>query len=349
MRFRPAALAACFCLLAPAAHAKDSLPPLHVSGFIESGYALATADVEGRIVGNFYDARHNEFMLHAAMLKVERAAPAKRPGTGFLIEAMAGRHATAVRAAGLNLGEHADLIQAFGVMGFPAVRLQISVGKMATMLGNEVIESVSNPNLSFGSQFVFAENATDTGVDASWAGERGWSARARISNGWDVVADNNTKKTAYGRLGWSDATRGVALLAYTGSELPDSVRGQRTGAEILANAQLGSLTTTLQLDAGRDGALDASWRAAGIWLQFPLDPGLSLALRGDVLDDTDGFRTSGALGFPPIAGQTLLGFAHADHSYALIRPELRYDHSSRKVFDGHWEQWTVAIGAALLF
>jgi len=339
-------------LLAAVAGAEEAPTP-QANGFIETAYAFATRHPDGAIAGNFYLRDHDTFMLNAAMLRLSQAPPADRNGTGFTLVALAGREAGLVRAAGLDLGEHADITQAFGTVAFSHAGVQVSAGKMATMLGNEVIESVSNPNLSLGSQFVYVENFTDTGVDLAWAGAHGWSARARLVNGWDVVTDNNGRKTVFGKLGWSDATRSIAVLGYTGRELPDSVGGQRNGAELLASASLGKIAATLQVDAGREEALDASWSAAGLWLRTPLCPRLDLALRGDVLDDAIGARTSGALGFPTLARQTLVGATatlviHAVPG-ALIRPELRWDHSDLPVFNGHTEQWTAALGMALTF
>jgi hypothetical protein len=340
-------------LLSTGAHAQESTSPLRVTGFVESAYAYSSRDLDRRIVGNLYLPRHDELALNAANIKVERLAPSDVTGTGFTIEAMAGTHASAVRAAGLDLGPYADVVQAYGVLGFPDTRLQVSVGKMATMLGYEVIQSTVNPNLSVGNQYVFVENFTDLGVDVSWTGTSGWSARARVVNGWDVVADNNEDKSVFGKIAWSRDANGVAVFGYTGSELPDSVGGHRSGVELIANTKLANVTTILQLDAGREEALDADWRAAGLWLVVPLREGLDLALRGDVLDDSQGARTSGALGFPTHTGQTLYSgtatLAVRSIAGALIRPELRYDRSDLPVFDGAEDQWTFALGAALTF
>jgi Putative beta-barrel porin-2, OmpL-like. bbp2 len=328
-------------------------PPLRVSGFVEGAYAASNHAVDGRIPGNLYLSRHDSFALDGAMLKVERTVPAGSPGSGFVVEAMAGDHAGFVRAAGLDLGEHADIIQAYGSLSFPAAGVVVSAGKMATMLGSEVIETVANPNLSVGWQYVFVENFTDTGVDVAWAGGSGWSARARLTNGWDVVADNNRSKTVFGRLGWTGPAAGVALFGFTGTELPDSIGGQRSGAELLASATIGPAVVTLQLDAGREEALDDDWRAAGLWVRVPLRAGAELALRGDLLDDEGGARTSGALGMPAHDGQQLasltatLGLRLVPG--ALVRPELRWDRSDREAFAGHREQWTAALGAAFTF
>lgn len=344
-------LVALVVVVAPRAAAGEA--PLRVSGFVEAAYAGSTRPAGGRITGNLYLSRHDTFALNAALLKVERSAPSDRAGTGFVVEAMAGDHATHIRAAGLDLGPTADVVQAYGTLSLPGSGVVVSAGKMATMLGNEVIESASNPNLSVGSQYVLLENFTDTGVDVAWAGAQGWSARARLVNGWDVVVDNNRRRTVFGRVGWSGGGRNVALFAYSGVEQPDSIGGRRSGAELLASATLGAASVTLQLDAGREETPDADWRAAGLWVRVPVRTAMDLTLRGDALDDADGARTSGAMGLPVNDGQTLLSLTATlgirTVPGALVRPELRYDRSDLPVFDGHREQWTYALGAAFSF
>jgi hypothetical protein len=328
-------------------------PALHVSGFVEGAYAGATREADGRIVGNLYLSRYDAFALDAAMLRVERDAPSDRTGSGFVVEAMAGDHAAAVRAAGLDLGDHADLVQAYGTLSFPAAGLAASMGKMATMLGNEVIETVANPNLSVGYQYVLVEDFTDTGLDLAWAGSHGWSARARLVNGWDVVTDNNRAKTVFGRVGWAAGARSVAVFGYTGAELPGRVGGRRTGGELLAGDTIGAVSLTLQLDVGREEALGADWRAAGLWIRVPVRSAVDLAVRGDVLDDARGARTSGAMGLPVNDGQTLVSLAATLNLRAvpgaLIRPELRYDRSDLPAFDGRKGQCSYALAAAFTF
>lgn len=327
--------------------------PVTVSGFVESVWAGSDRAGGGRITGNLYLPQRNQFALDAAAVQVRRATPTEAPGPGFFVEAMAGEHAGVVRAAGLDLGSHADVVQAYGTFWLPATGLVVSAGKMATMLGNEVIESAANPNLSVGSQYVFIENFTDTGVDVAWTGGPGWSARARLVNGWDVVADNNRSQTVFARLGWSTTRGSVALLGYSGREPPDSIGGRRSGAEMLASTTIGEVAATLQLDAGREEALDAEWRAAGLWLRIPVSARSELALRADALDDEDGARTSGALGFPVHDGQRLMSLtatlALRPAAGVLVRPELRWDRSDLAVFQGGKQQLTWAVGATFTF
>lgn len=320
---------------------------------MEGAYAGSTQSADGRIAGNLNLSRHDTFALNAAMLKVERSAPTDRTGSGFVVEALAGDHATPIRAAGLDLGQYADVVQAYGTISFPGSGVVVSAGKMATMLGNEVIETVANSNLSVGWQYVLLEDFTDTGLDVAWTGASGWSARARLTNGWDVVTDNNHAKTVFGKLGWSGAVSNVALFAYSGRELPDSVGGLRSGGELLGGTKLGSVSLTLQLDAGHEEAFDADWQAAAVWARVPVRGSTELAVRAELLDDSDGARTSGAIGLPVNDGQTLYSVAATlavrATPGALIRPEVRWDRSDLAAFNGHREQWTVALGAAFTF
>jgi hypothetical protein len=343
--------AAALTAAAVPARAED-VSPVKWSGFVELAYAGSNRDADGTIPGNLYLRQRDQFLLNAANLRAERPVPTDSPGGGFVVEIMAGRHAEVIRAAGLDLGAYADVVQAFGTYAWPDLGLQVSAGKMATLLGNEVIETVVNPNLSVGYQYVFLENFTDTGVDVALT--RGpWTFRGRVVNGWDVVADNNSSKTVFGKAGWSNGTSGLALLGYTGRELPDTLDGSRSGFELLANTKVGRVSGVVQFDAGREEDLDADWMGFGVWVVVPLREGYDLALRGDWMNDDDGFRSSGALGFPGHSGQSVTSLTATLAIRAmpgmLVRPEIRLDRSDEPVFEGEEQQVTAALGAALVF
>ena len=81
-----------------------------------------------------------------------------------------------------------------------------------------------------------------------------------------------------------------------------------------------------------------------------MSPSAGIALRADYLNDTNGFRTSAFLGFPASAGEvhklwSLTGTLNIkSFAGALVRPELRFDHSNLEVFDGETSQFTFALG-----
>jgi hypothetical protein len=231
-----------------------------------------------------------------------------------------------------------------------------------------VIEDVVNPNLSEGNLFVYVENFTNTGLrlDAKPADQVDF--QLAVFNGWDVVEDNNTKKSFMGRLGLTPtATTTIGLLGYVGNEKAAvagvTPSGNRYGGEVLLTQKAGKATVVIQGDYGEESdalgpGLKAKWWGVGGWVTYDVSPALAVALRGDYVDDKDGFRTSGVLGYPANprnkfgSGTLTLNIKQWDS--ALLRPELRYDRSNLEAFtdsdgDTHKDQLTFALGVSYLF
>jgi hypothetical protein len=185
-----------------------------------------------------------------------------------------------------------------------------------------------------------------------------------------VVQDNNTKKSFMGRVGLtpSPATT-VGLLGYVGNEKPldpatgRTPSGNRFGGEVVITQKVGAKATVwLQGDYGEEKDLPAvgvtaKWWGAGLWLTYDVSPLLSVAARGDYIDDKNGVRTSGLFGFPANTGQKFgsgtltLNIKRWEH--ALIRPEVRYDRSNLAVYDNpatpKKDLFSFALGASYLF
>ena len=78
-----------------------------------------------------------------------------------------------------------------------------------------------------------------------------------------------------------------------------------------------------------------------------------LVVGHDYIDDRDGARTSGLLGYPVLAEQklgTLTATLNLHPATRLtVRPEVRYDRSDQQVFDGERVQVTFALAAAMSY
>jgi hypothetical protein len=221
---------------------------------------------------------------------------------------------------------------------------------------------VLNPNFSHGYQYTYLTNFTNTGfgVDAKLSGKV--DAQLRLFNGWDVVEDNNTGKSFMGRVGVTPSDRtALAFFGYYGPEQAGNTHNQRYGGEFVGTFKPASATTIyVQFDAGGEqgiavGGGDAQWWGGGLWGVFDLNPKVTLALRGDYMNDRDGVRTSGALGFP-VAPSRRIGSGTAtlnikSWAHALVRPEVRVEHSSRDDFGdpGSLSPTQVTIGIALSY
>ncbi len=349
-----------------AAQAPDSVakaPAITVTGYATTSFTASTRDNEQVIVGRLYGRHDAQFMLNAADVTIERLPAPDRWDAGFRFEPIVGQNARLVKSSGLDLGPDADVWQAYVMLNMPwggGRSVQLKAGKMATLMGVEVFEDVLNPTLEVGTQDILLEPFTETGLEISARFGARVDAELRLTNGWDLVVDNNRAKSTVARVGLAlDDRTAISFLGYTGPEQANSTQDVRSGAEALASRKFGEkVTTWLQLDVGREsGAASdgraAAWYAAGFWASGDVTPTVALGMRADYVDDRDGARTSGALGFPVNTGLKLTSVTGTltikRWPHALLRPEIRLDHASLAVFDGRQTQWSAAIGLSYLF
>lgn len=339
------AIACCVGPAAARAQTPDSSGnPVKVSGYVTSSWFYASKPTDGAIVGRLYDRFHDQFMINAARISLTRAVATDKMDAGFQVDALFGQNAPVLHSAGLALGDQGDIPQAFVTLNVPTGKdrwVQFKAGKMWTLLDVEVVDEILNPNYSHGYEYIYLTNFTNTGlgVDAKLSGKV--DAEFRMFNGWDLVEDNNTAKSFMARLGLTPSDQvALAFFGYYGPEQAGDNDHNRYGGEFVGTVKPGAKTTVYaQLDIGGEqgiGNPNARWTGGGIWGVFDLQPKLSLALRGDYMDDHDGVRTSGVLGFPVAASRTLAsGTATLNVKawpHALVRPEIRLEHSSRDDF-----------------
>ena len=350
---------------AKARDTSSAVLPVSITGYVTTSYTWGShAPGDSIIVGRAYDRHQNSMMINVANLTLERVAPTDRVAAGFHVEAWFGPHAAVVKSNGLDLGPNADIWQAYAVLnmpvGGPGSYVQLTTGKMATLLGVEVGEDVLNPNWAIGYQDIFLEPYTETGVELDGKFSPKWDAEIRLTNGWDQVVDVNQSKSIMARVGLTpDDKTLIAVAGYAGPEQANNNSNQRTGANLVASRKLTpEFTAQLQLDYGRENSAapsggQAQWVAAGTWLTYDIVPSATLALRADYMNDRDGARTSGVLGFPVNDGLKVGSVTATVNikrwAHALVRPELRFDRSTLPVFDSHKNQFSVGGAIAYIF
>lgn len=352
-------------LTAPVA-AQQAPASVKLSGFAEASYTYSPrASGDTVVVGRLYDRFQNHFMLNALALVLDQPYDPAKWSAGFHAELLFGQNAAVIKSGGFDLGTQGDLPQLFATLNVPTASgngVQFKLGRIPTLMGLEAIETVVNPNWSVGNQFIYVENFTGLGLSVETKFNRYLDAQLRMINGWDQVHDNNGGKSLMGRLGlYPDSLTSVAVLGFWGPEESGNDTANRYGAELLAWRRLGKAAVWLQGDLGReqanaalpDPARHAAWWALGGWVTYDFDSSLSLALRADYLNDENGARTSGFLGFPVNVGQRLASATATLNVRAwpgaLVRPEVRYDQSSLPAFDGRRAQVTLALSVAYLF
>jgi len=348
-------------------------PPLagfKLTGFVEGSYVYSGRSVgDTTIVGRLYDRLQNRFMLNALAVVLDKPYDPARFSAGFHSELLLGQDATPIRSNGFDLGAQADVPHLYVTLNIPTASgngLQIKAGRMVTLMGVEVIETIANPNWSEANQFIYVENFTGLGVSVETKFSQYVDAQFRVINGWDQVSDNNTHKSLMGRVGlYPDALTSIGIVGYWGPEEAGNDTANRYGVNGVIWRKLGAkVNVWLQGDYGREQAnaslpvatQDAQWWAAGAWVTYDFSSTLGLAVRGDYMNDENGARTNGVLGFPAFpanAGQKL-GSGTATLNIrawpsAVVRPEVRYDRSTLAAFDGKKDQVTLALGVAYLY
>jgi len=350
----------------PVNHLETTLAGFKLTGFAEGSYSYSGHSVGTTIVGRLYDRQQNTFTLNALALVLDKPYDPAKFSAGFHTEVLVGQDATVIQSNGFfNPTIPADVPHLYVTLNVPTASgngLQFKVGRIPTLLGLEVIETYANPNWSEGNQFIYVENFTATGLSVETKFSDHVDAQFRVINGWDQVVDVNTHKSLMGRVGiYPDALTSLGIVGFWGPEEQNNNTANRYGVDGLFWRKLGSTQLWVQADYGQEQAnaalpvatQDAKWWALGAWVTNDFSSTLGLALRADYVNDENGARTSGVLGFAPNTGQKF-GSGTATLNIrswpnAVVRPELRYDRSTLQTFNGKKDQITVALGVAYLY
>ena len=350
----------------PINHVETTLPGLRLTGYAAGSYSYSGHSVGDAIVGRLYDRLQNRFMLNALAVVLDKPYDPAKFSAGFHTELLVGQDATVIQSGGFFApSTPADLPHLYVTLNVPTASgngLQFKIGRIPTLLGLEVIETVANSNWSEGNQFIYVENFTGTGLSVETKFNDHVDAQFRIINGWDQVSDNNGRKSLMGRVGlYPNALSSLGLTGYWGPEEPGNNSANRYGFEALLWRKLGNAAVWVQGDYGTEQAnaalpdptQDAKWWALGGWVTYDFSATVGLGLRGDYVNDENGARSNGTLGFPANTGQKF-GSGTATLNIrswpnAVVRPEIRYDRSTLQAFAGKKDQVTVALSVAYLY
>src|SRR2546422_675927 len=293
-------------------HLETTLAGFKLTGFAAGSYSYSGRSVgDSAIVGRLYDRLQNRFMLNALALVLDKPYDPAKFSAGFHSELLLGQDATLIKSPGFDLGAEADVPHLYVTLNVPTASgngVQFKVGRMVTLMGVEVIETIVNPNWSEANQFIYVENFTGTGVSVETKFSNHVDAQFRVINGWDQVSDNNTHKSLMGRVGlYPDALSSISIVGYWGPEEPDNNTANRYGVNAVLWRKVGKTNVWVQGDYGTEQAnaalpdptQDAKWWALGGWVTYDFSSAVGLALRGDYVNDENGARSSfnGLVGF----------------------------------------------------
>ncbi|MDH5657651.1 MAG: porin, partial [Spirochaetia bacterium] len=191
-----------------------------VSGFVDVNYTHIDNNKEGKQedTSSALHTYNKQFSVAAVELDVEKTADEKSPW-GFRIDMMNGQNAAYQEGAftGKNQMYNLNMLQqAYVSFYFPILKgVTVDVGKMATHIGTEVLESADNYNYTGGYIFFNTVPFIHTGARANLALTDDWSmglylynsaagtgyqdpATYLASNGEHAYVNSETARKAYG-------------------------------------------------------------------------------------------------------------------------------------------------------
>lgn len=338
---------------------------ISVNAFLSGSYSYNFNRPAGRLNDlRVFDFDDGDFKLDVAELALQ--LPAERPNdAGFRMDVTLGGSIPRVTASrGLfrnadGSGEDIDLQQAFiSYIARIGTGLRFDLGKFVTPVGFETIEGCNgyNDNATRSFLFGYAIPFTHTGLRLSYAPSDKLSASAMIVNGWDVVRDNNGRKTVGAQITLAPA-RGMALgFGYIGGAEQDN--NDSDLRHLFDMTALWKPTDSFMIGingdygAETDGVVTgkvsvwegiAGYVKVGIWRKF------WLALRAEAFQDRDGART----GTPQTLSELTLTPEYHPIDGIGLRADLRLDFSSATIFttsDGFSSrQPTVLVNVFYLF
>ena len=309
---------------------------LDSAGLTVSGYIAASYYASNGYPGNIhqFDVDHNTFQLDQAGFQV---AYQPKEGFGALLDVIAGEDARILHLAEDGHDTSFDVRQAF--LQYATGNLTVMAGKFVTLAGAEVINPTLNTNFSRSLLFFDSEPLTHTGVRGSYVmGDVTFTAG--LNNGWNTTSTSYGSKTGELSVAYAPASKlfAVSANAYMGKARAFDgdgnllYEGEKTLIDVVATYNVTSaLSLVLNFDWDQqqnvpfeDGSLhDASWNAAALYVNYAINDQFRVSVRGEYLDDTDGFVTG--------AHQTLkegtVTFGYSPVKSFELRAEFRYDKS----------------------
>jgi len=341
--------------------------PFSISGFVEAGYMYDTSSpriAEGPDF-NAFDGYKNRLLLDNADLLIQRtpAASGTKFDWGFTLEGGFGSdyaftHSNGMmdNRAGGPPQNQSDIDQAFLSFNIPVVGgLTLNVGKFVTPLGYEVIDATGNPLFSHSYAFTYGIPLTQTGITGQATFDN-FEVLAGITRGWDQsLKDSNGDPDFLGEVIYTpNKTWNITANLSEGPEAPHGV-GPAVQAlpgddshwwTVIDLVGHYNFSDQLNFGAGADygdaphdkfasstGA--AMWYGITGYASYTFNSYLTANARLEWYDDTDGFTLAGVHTsvYSATGGVTIKPLPNDNiFQYLEIRPELRYDYSTKPIF-----------------
>ena len=312
---------------------------VQVHGYMDTAYSYLSGDgvFTSAVNDRVFDTEPSSFNLHQAALTIGYQP---KEGFGGLVNFTAGRDARIIKSVG-NTTDSFDVTQAF--VQYARGSLTLIGGKYVTLAGAEVINSTADFNYSRSILFGYAIPFAHTGIRATYAASDKLNFILGVNNGWDQLKDQNRQKTVEVGVGYTPSRQlALAAQAYSGIEqvygVVGGIGGNRNLVDIVGTYNATDrLSLILNYDYGTQdhvtslvngSTIKASWSGTAAYLNFQANDLWRISLRGEYLDDSDGYKT----GVIHKWKEATLSFAYLPAKAVELRTEIRTDSSDASSF-----------------
>jgi hypothetical protein len=331
---------------------------VNLSGFIDTSAiydkngSTAFVDSNNATTGTAsraYDQAVNSFNVQMMELALSKAPT---QGWGGALVLNAGPDANVDHSYPMSTSSYFDIQQAY--VSYQSGGAKLEVGKFATLIGAEVIESPDNWNFSRSWGFELGPY-THTGVRLSYALNDKVGFTIGANEGWDNMSTNGVApKSAEAQITYKPTDSSYLSVQATGGHevangLYSGVTPGATNAlygtrSIINTVDSWDITNkvSVMIDASYaeqkganslaanapTGLQTVKWWYVIPYLNYHINDQWRVALRAQYFDDKDGFRTGVAQKLK--AGTITL--AYMPDASAEVRAEVRYDKSNVKSF-----------------
>jgi hypothetical protein len=235
-------------------------------------------------------------------------------------------------------GPGAPSLQLFqGYAQYATGALTVIAGKFATLAGAEVYAPPGNTNVTRSLLFTF-EPLTHTGVRATYVANSKATINVGLNNGWwyygDETAPSPGKTLEVGVTLNPTKSLAVTLDDYYGRDVTNY--GTLSELEFFDSVVTYTVTSQLSLVgsfdygnvAAKDGLPSANWYGFAGYVNYQFNPKWRVSLRGEYVDDHDGYLTATSLAGQEDLSEVTATFGWDPVSHLEFRIEGRYDSPS---------------------
>jgi hypothetical protein len=362
---------------------------INIYGYLQGGYFHDFSEPSRGSGPTFigFNSYKNAAIFDKVSLNIERTVdPTKKKlDFGFRVEGIYGADAAFVHSNGIadnQTSRHqGDLLQAVVGITLPGVPVGIRAGKWIELAGFEhfsanIYGAFGDPAralYSYSYQFLYAEPSTQTGVLVTYVPSSKWMFDVGFTRGWNQsIKDANGVLDFLGRVTFTPSDKTSIIFTMTegpeyptgfGNNLPKGDKHHWWTALDLVVTQ--KITGTLSLGLGIDYVYASQipglnggskkWGGVAGYVSYAFDPHFTLNTRLEWYNDSaNGFSTGASVSanyFEITAGVAIKPFPNKKIlSKWLVRPEFRYDHSNKPVFNsGDSNQVTFSVDALFTF